>query len=254
MSLVTLAWTVAFIVIAMVISLWQKLNLERDLAISAIRCAVQLLVVGYILKAVFGLSRWPFTTLMVMLMWSVAVWNASRRGRAVPGAWWKVACGIGLTEVVTQGLLLGLRIVPATPQYVIPISGMIIGNAMVVAGLLLDRLQAQARAQRDEIRTWLALGARPTQAGRGVLRAAVRASLIPTIDSTKTTGLVQLPGMMTGQIIAGADPIQAVRYQVLILFTLLAAAAITAMTVGLLSYTSLFNAYEQLRFDVELHR
>jgi putative ABC transport system permease protein len=250
-SLGTLLWTVAFIVMAMAISLWQKLGVERDLWVAAVRCAVQLLLVGYILKAVFGLDRWPFTALMVLLMLTVAVWNASRRGHGVPGVWWKVACGIGLTEVITQGLLLGLRIVPATPQYVIPISGMIIGNAMVVSGLLLDRLQAEARARRDEIRVFLALGALPKQAARNVLRAAVRASMIPTIDSTKTTGLVQLPGMMTGQIIAGADPIQAVRYQILILFTLLAAAAITAITEGLLAYPALFNEYEQLRLDAD---
>jgi putative ABC transport system permease protein len=128
---------------------------------------------------------------------------------------------------------------------------MIIGNSMIVSGLLLDRMRAEARARRDEIRLVLSLGGTPKQAAASVLRGAVRASMIPTIDSTKTTGLVQLPGMMTGQIIAGADPIQAVRYQILILFAILAAAALTSIILGLLAYPSLFNRYQQLVVDGE---
>lgn len=246
MSLLTLSFTLAFVALALILSLWQRLGLERDIAVATIRVTVQLLVVGYILKAVFTLADPVFILLMIAVMLAVAAHNAAKRGQGLPGPGWRVLAAIALTEVVTQGFLLALRIVPPTPQYVIPISGMIIGNAMVASGLFLNRLRAEAETRRDEILLLLSLGATPKQAVLPVLKSAVRASMIPTIDSTKTTGLVQLPGMMTGQIIAGADPVQAVRYQLLILFAILASAALTSITLGFLTYSGLFNAHQQL--------
>jgi putative ABC transport system permease protein len=245
-SFLSLSFTLGFVAIAIVLSVWNKLKLERDLVIASVRSAVQLLIVGYILKAVFSLDYPAFIILMIAIMIGVATQNASQRGKGLRRVWPKVLLALVVTEVIVQGLLLVLRIVPPTPRYVIPLSGMIVGNAMVACGLLLNRLKGEAQNRRHEILTVLALGGTPKQAILPILRQAVRASLIPTIDGTKTTGLVQLPGMMTGQIIAGADPIQAVRYQILILFSLLAGAAITSIVLGYTVAPSLFNAYQQL--------
>jgi putative ABC transport system permease protein len=245
MSLLALSFTLFFVIAAMVLSMWQKLGVERDLLIAAIRASVQLLLVGYILKAIFALQGNAFTFLMVLLMTVVATLNIRKRGQGLSGVGWKLFAAIAFSETLILGFLLLAKIVPPTPQYVIPISGMIIGNSMVVAGLFLNRLRSDAIARRAEILLLLSLGATPKQSVQHVLKQSVRASMIPTIDSTKTTGLVQLPGMMTGQIIAGADPIQAVRYQLLILFAIMAAAALTSVALALLLYPSLFNAYQQ---------
>lgn len=245
MSLLELSMTLVFVIGAMALSIWQKLGVERDLLIATVRAAVQLLAVGYILKTVFALQGYTFTFLMVLLMTVVATLNIRKRGRGLAGVGWKLFVAIGFSEAVILGFLLAAKIVPPTPQYMIPISGMIVGNSMVVAGLFLNRLKSDAIARRPEILVLLSLGATPKQSVQHVLKYSVRASMIPTIDSTKTTGLVQLPGMMTGQIIAGADPIQAVRYQLLILFAIIAAAALTSIALSLLLYPSLFNAYQQ---------
>ncbi|ATY85859.1 iron export ABC transporter permease subunit FetB [Kyrpidia spormannii] len=246
MSLLALSFTLGFVVLALILSLWQRLGMEKDMIVSTVRATVQLLIVGYILKVVFSIQGPALILAMILLMLVVATFNAAKRGRGMPGIHLRILFALTLTEAVTQAFLLLMRIVPPTPQYVIPISGMIIGNAMVVAGLFLNRLRAEAENRKEEINLILSLGGTPRQAIQPVLKTAVRAGMIPTIDSTKTTGLVQLPGMMTGQIIAGADPIQAVRYQLLILFAILASAALTSMVLGFLTYPRLFNTYQQL--------
>ncbi|RIV24673.1 iron export ABC transporter permease subunit FetB [Alicyclobacillaceae bacterium I2511] len=247
MSLLSLSFTLGFVLIAMVLSLWLKLGLERDMVIATVRSAIQLIVVGYILKAVFTLNNPVFIVLMIVLMIGVATQNASKRGKSLYGVvWWRVLLALCVSEVVTQGLLLAMGVVPFTPRYVIPISGMIVGNSMIASSLLLNRLQSETAAHRAQVLATLALGGTPRQSILPYVKQAIRASLIPTIDSTKTTGLVQLPGMMTGLIIAGANPIEAVRYQLLILFVLMAGCAIASITLGFSVYPTLFNRNQQL--------
>lgn len=246
MSILTLSFTLGFVGVALLLSVWLKLGLERDLVVATIRSAIQLIAIGYILKFVFKLNNPLFIVLMITVMIGVATQNAARRGQGLTGVWWKILLAIGITECGTQGLLLGFHITPSAPKFVIPISGMIIGNAMIASGLLLNRLKSETHSHRREIEAILALGGTPKQAILPFLKQAIRASMIPTIDSAKTTGLVQLPGMMTGQIIAGADPIQAVRYQLLILFSFMASAAITTIVLGFVTYSSLFSSYQQL--------
>ncbi|PKC52199.1 UPF0014-domain-containing protein, partial [Rhizophagus irregularis] len=133
-----------------------------------------------------------------------------------------------------------------TAQYIIPISGMLIGNSMILSILFLNRFTAEIEANEDAIELVLSLGGTPKQAVHTQLRNAIRASMIPTIESQKTIGLVQLPGMMSGQIIGGADPVVAVQFQILIIFALLTSAAISSILIGFLSYPTLFNDRMQL--------
>ncbi|HBJ01402.1 MAG TPA: iron export ABC transporter permease subunit FetB, partial [Lysinibacillus sp.] len=202
--------------------------------------------VGYILKFVFDANSYVYIFLMVALMILVATFNARTKGEGIKGITWKIALTLVMIEIITQGVLLGFNIVPATAQYIIPISGMLIGNSMVLSILFLNRFTAEITSHKDQMELILSLGGTPKQAVHRQLINAVKASMIPTIESQKTIGLVQLPGMMSGQIIGGADPIQAVQFQLLIIFALLTTATLSSIMIGFLSYPALFNERMQI--------
>ncbi|GKV68549.1 UPF0014 membrane protein YjkA [Sporosarcina sp. NCCP-2716] len=246
MSWLTLSLTLIFVLIPLLLSKTLNLGLEKDTLIATVRSAVQLIAVGFVLKFVFESEQAVFIVLMVLLMIGAAVQNARRKGKAVKGITWKLFVTFAAIELITQGVLLSLHIVPATAQYIISISGMLIGNSMVLAILFLNRFTSEVESHRDETELILSLGGTPKQSINRQLLKAIQASMIPTIESQKTIGLVQLPGMMSGQIIAGADPIQAVQFQLLIVFLLLATAAMTSVILGYLSYRSFFNERMQL--------
>ncbi|MFS0674664.1 ABC transporter permease [Ornithinibacillus sp. 179-J 7C1 HS] len=250
MSYLTLALTLIFVLIPLLLSRTLKLELEKDTLIATVRSIIQLLAVGYILQYVFDADHFIFILLMVLLMIGAATQNARKKGSSIRGITWKLIVTFVFIEVLTQSILLGLHIVPPTPQYIIPISGMVIGNSMVLGILFLNRFTAEVENRQDETELILSLGGTPKQAIHTQLTTAIKASTIPTIESQKTIGLVQLPGMMSGQIIAGADPVQAVQFQLLILFLLLTTAVVTSISLGFLSYPALFNKRMQfLKFN-----
>lgn len=246
MSFTTLALTLIFVLLPLALSKTLNLGLEKDTLIATVRSIIQLLIVGYILKFVFEAEQPVYILLMVLLMIGAAVENVRKKGLFIKGITWKVAATIVFIEILTQGILLGLNITPPTAQYIIPISGMVIGNAMVLSILFLNRFTAEVEAHEDQAELILSLGGTPKQAVHSQLISSIKASMIPTIESQKTMGLVQLPGMMSGQIIAGADPVQAVMFQLLIVFLLLTTAAVSSVMLGFLSYPSLFNDRMQL--------
>ncbi|MCQ6280586.1 ABC transporter permease [Bacillus sp. EB600] len=246
MNLFTLLLSFSFVILSLFVSIGFKLGLGRDLIITSIRATVQLLIIGYILKQVFGFGHPLVIVLMLVLMIIVAAKNAAKRGKGLPHIFWKIFLTIAIVETITQAFLLGLHIVPPTPQYIISISGMIIGNSMVIVNLFLNRLKGELEMRKEEVILILSLGGSVKQSIYSILKQSIRSSLIPTIEGQKTIGLVQLPGMMTGQIIAGADPVQAVRFQLLIVFMILSAASLTAIILGFLTYPSLFNQHQQL--------
>ncbi|MFD3261235.1 iron export ABC transporter permease subunit FetB [Paenibacillus lentus] len=247
MSLLALSFTIIFVMVTMLVSVWQKLDLEKDIAIGTIRAAAQLLLVGYVLQFVFNSNHPVFIIAIILFMIIVASRNAAKRGKGLKGIWWRVAVAISTTEILMMGLLLGLNIIDPTPQYIIPISGMTIGNAMVVAGLFLNQFKRDIHASRGEIETLLSLGSTARRSVQEVMKRSVKSSMIPTIDGMKTVGLVQLPGMMTGMIIAGANPVEAVRYQILIVFAFTSSAAITSILLSTLSYRQWFTKDLRLR-------
>ncbi|AVK86313.1 iron export ABC transporter permease subunit FetB [Lysinibacillus sp. B2A1] len=246
MTFTTLSLTLIFVLIPLLLSKTLKLGLEKDTIIATIRSIVQLLAVGFILKFVFDAQSYLYIFLMVALMIVAATLNARKKGKGIQGITWKIALTLIVIETVTQGVLLGFHIVPATAQFIIPISGMLIGNSMVLSILFLNRFTAEITSHHDEIELILSLGGTPKQAIHRQLMNAVKASMIPTIESQKTIGLVQLPGMMSGQIIGGADPIQAVQFQLLIIFALLTTATLSSIMIGFLSYPALFNERMQI--------
>ncbi|GAA0332622.1 iron export ABC transporter permease subunit FetB [Bacillus carboniphilus] len=246
MTYLTLSITLIFVLIPLFLSRTFKLGLEKDTLIATVRSIIQLLVIGYVLKFVFDSESFLYIFLMVVLMIVAATHNASRKGIAIKGITWKVAVTLIFVEILTQSILLGFGITPPETQYIISISGMVIGNSMVLSILFLNRFTSEVETHQDQIELILALGGTPKQAVHTRLIEAIKASMIPTIESQKTVGLVQLPGMMSGQIIAGADPVQAVQFQLLILFLLLTTAAVTSLSLGFLSYPTLFNQRMQL--------
>ncbi|MBM7601578.1 putative ABC transport system permease protein [Virgibacillus halotolerans] len=246
MSYLTLSFALIFVIIPLVLSKTLHLGLEKDTLVAAIRSIVQLLIVGYLLQYVFDAENILYILLMVLLIIGAATQNARKKGAAIKGITWKLVITFITIEVLTQGILLGLSITPATPQYIIPISGMIVGNSMVLSILFLNRFTSEVETHENETELILSLGGTPKQAIHRQLTDSIKASIIPTIESQKTIGLVQLPGMMSGQIIAGADPVQAVQFQLLILFLVMTSAIITSIMLGYLSYPTLFNQRMQM--------
>lgn len=241
MTYLTLSLSLIFVLIPLFLSKTLNLGLEKDTIIAVVRSIIQLLAVGYILHFVFSSDSYFYILLMVLLIIGAATQNARKKGATIKGITWKLIATFVFVEILTQGILLGLHITPPQAQYIIPISGMMVGNSMVLSILFLNRFTAEVHAYEDEIELILSLGGTPKQAIHRQLITSIKASTIPTIESQKTMGLVQLPGMMSGQIIAGADPIQAVQFQLLVLFLLLTTAVITSVLLGFLSYPTLFN-------------
>lgn len=233
--------------LSVLLSLWRNLHMERDLIEGTIRTFLQLFIVGLVLHFVFNANRWWWTALVLAIMVIIASQNAARRGKGFSHLFRSTTIAIGCGTAVTVALLLGLHIISGQPRYLIPVGGMIVGNAMVACGLVLNRYREELIDHRAEIEAWLSLGAPPRIAIQRGLGAALRNGMIPTIDQMKTVGLVTLPGMMTGSILAGADPLAAVELQIMVMLMLTTAVMVTALALGELLLHLSFNAQEQLR-------
>lgn len=251
LSWLDLALAAGLILIAFGLSRWQGVGLARDVVIGALRAVVQLVLVGYVLVYVFKLDQWYLVVAALLIMVFVATKTAvdrqDRRNRELFGiVGLAMLLGSGLTLVYVGGVVV--RMDPwYNPRYLIPLFGMIVGNAMNAAALAAERLAAEIKGRRAEIEAYLALGADPTRAARDSVRRAIRASMIPMVNSLMVVGIVALPGMMTGQIIAGASPLTAVRYQIVVMFMLMSAVAVTGTAVTLWYRSTFFTPSEQLR-------
>lgn len=256
MTIIDLSWwqlglALLLVVVVALISLRQRLGLERDLLVGTVRTVVQLYLVGLILAAVFGAARWYWVLLILVVMAAVATHAAvSRLAKPVPGVYWIAATALTVSTAATLIYVIGAVVRPVPwwePQYVIPIAGMILGNSMTSAALAGDRLQADLLARRDEVEARLALGFSGREAVQPLVRAALRAAMIPTVNGMMTVGLVQLPGMMTGQILAGTSPLTAIRYQIVVMFMLAAATALGSLLFVRLAAGRYLTPAQQLR-------
>jgi putative ABC transport system permease protein len=240
-----------FIAIAMGLSAWQRLGLEWQLLIAAGRSVLQLLVVGYLLGAIFAWQQPLVVLLFLGVMITIATITAHNRidkklPQLWPWIWGAMFVSTALTLVYTTWLIINPDNWFA-PQYLIPLGGIIIGNAMNGAALAGERLRRTLLASRNEIETHLCLGASPQQAIAQYRRDAVRAGLIPTINTMMVAGLVQLPGILTGQILSGVSPEEAASYQILIMFMLAFATLITTLLVTTGITRQSFTAAAQLK-------
>ena len=253
-----LALAAALVLVAVGLARWERLGLARRFAVGAVRATVQLVAVGYLLTGLFAADRWWLVLLALAAMLAAATHTAASRPKltgsatvsASRGALWQASglallLGAGLTLAYVDALVLRVR--PwYNARYLVPLFGMILGNAMNGAALAAERLASELQLRRGEVEAWLALGASPAQATAEAARQAMTAALLPAANALAVVGIVQLPGMMTGQILAGQSPLLAVRYQLVVVFMLAGATAATAWIVVQRYRAAFFTAAEQL--------
>jgi len=247
MSIEALLLVYGLVVVAILVSYRNQLGLERETLISSVRATVQLLVMGFLLVTLFKLEHPAWWVLILLVMCGAAGVISGNRGKEVPHSHAISFLGIFAGSMLTFLVFVAAGVIKPEARFVIPVGGMIIGNSMKGASLALNRLIGELKHQSARIETMLALGGNATQAGRESMREAVRAAMIPTIDGMKVIGLVHLPGIMTGFILAGGSPLEAVKYQLAILFMLVGTTGLTCVIVTLLAVRRCFTPQLQLR-------
>ena len=254
LSLWQLAGVLGFVAVLVALSIRQALGLERDLVVGALRTVVQLYGVGFILAGVFAAAHWYWVVLILLAMTAVATRAAVGRLKTpLPRAQGMAGVALTLSTVLTLGYVIGVvvQVHPwYEPQYIIPLAGMILGNVMSSVALAADRLQGELRLRAGEIETRLVLGFSGPDAVQPLVRSALRAAMTPTINGMMTVGLVQLPGMMTGQILAGTSPLVAVRYQIMVVLMLAMATGIGAWIFLRLAVGRYLTPAHQLRREL----
>lgn len=245
-SVSSLLFSSSLVLIALLFSSWQKLKLEKEVIVGVLRAVVQLVAVGYVLDYVFGHKNPLFITLLLLSMIFNASYNAAKRGKGIKNGIWISFLAITAGAAVTLAVLLLSQTLHYEPYQIIPVSGMIISNAMVALGLCYRQITASFKNRRDEVETKLALGADILPASIDIIRDAIKTGMQPTIDSAKTLGIVSLPGMMTGLILAGASPLEAIKYQIMVTFMLLSTTSISSFIACYLCYQGFFNDRKQL--------
>lgn len=235
-----------FIVVVGIISMRLALGVEKDLAFATVRTYLQLFALGLVLRWVIGVeSAWLVLGLLILMMAMAARIIVKRAPDAPPGLFGSSFVSMALTGFIVTFAVTGL-VVQVEPwyraQYVIPIAGMVLGNSMTGIALALERTFADLDSREGELLALVALGATPWEAAAPSIRTAMSAALIPTINAMAAAGIVFIPGMMTGQILAGADPLAAAGYQIVVMLMVSAATALGSVLAVLLTYHRRFTA------------
>ena len=250
-----LALASVLVVVDAGISVGLRLNLHRQLLWAAGRMVAQLIAVGFILRFIFSLNNPLATLVIVLIMGAIAAREIAARparkfrgldGLAISGA------TVALATLVTAGLALITAIRPQPwydPRYAVSLVGIILGSVLNSGSLTLDGVVGGVWRERTAIEAQLGLGVEFRLATRPLLREAIRRGLLPIINQMSAAGLITLPGIMTGQIIAGMDPVEAVKYQILLMFLLAGASGLSALCVAELALRRLSDPRERLRLD-----
>lgn len=246
-TFVQVGLALVLVVIAIVVSRYWKLNLTKDMSLGTVRSFIQLVAVGYALEFIFNIDSWWLIVLTVLVMMTTGAYTSIERvkklGRTFPIAWLAIASG----SIVTISVMLLVDIIPFTARYVIPLGGMIISNSMNASALAMARLTSDLRGNTLAIETSLALGKPWREASRGFQRDAATTGMTSTLNFMKTVGIVALPGAMTGMILGGADPLEAVLLQIIVAYMLLSATTITSIVAVELTVRRFFTPHHQLR-------
>ncbi|HBI93034.1 MAG TPA: iron export ABC transporter permease subunit FetB [Terrisporobacter glycolicus] len=235
------------IMVPIIISYKEKLELNRDIIVSMLRAVVQLLAVGYVLDVIFGLDKLIYTVILVLVMIINAAINTKKKGFTIESQVFISFVSISVGTIITLGILISSKAIGYTPNEVIPVAGMIISNSMVAIGLSYRNLINNFKNNSIAVEVKLSLGASIKEASDEIIRESIKISIMPTIDSAKTLGIVSLPGMMTGLILAGASPLVAVKFQIMVTFMILSSSSIATIMATYLSYKKFFNKRKQLK-------
>ncbi|HFI0402506.1 TPA: iron export ABC transporter permease subunit FetB [Streptococcus suis] len=245
----SLALVFGLVLVAMGISQKEKLGLTKDIFMAVVRTVFQLIFVGYILKFIFQASNVFLSLAMVLII----LYNASVQANKRNPNSKKSLLHPFLALLASTGLTLTILIISGAiqfiPSQVIPISGMLASNAMTAIGLSYRAMYKSFTDNRQQVLEKLSLGATVKLASQDILREAIKTGMQPTIDSAKTVGLVSLPGMMSGLIFAGVDPVHAIRYQIMVMFMLLSATSLASVIASYAAYKTYFTDKAQLEFE-----
>jgi putative ABC transport system permease protein len=250
-SLGEVAASIVLLALAAAISRWRAADLERDIVIALVRSFVQLTAIGYVIQAIFDADTFALVLALLVVMVVFGAFTARARARRVPGALLPLLVALTLAGATTLGLVVALGIFEPEARYLVPVGGMVIGNAMTASAVALNRLGDEMADSRARIEATLALGATSREAAAPHVRRSLRSGMIALIDSTKTTGLIFFPGTMVGMLLAGADPVDAVRLQLILLYSLLGSVAIAGLVTTTLAYRNFFTPAHQLRESEE---
>lgn len=226
--------SVGFVLAAVALTAQQKLGLGRPIVVSLVRSLAQMAVVGVALVPIVE----PETPLVWSWLWVVGITvfsavTVARRAPAVPGLFPVALVTMGLVAGTGLAMMFGLGVFALEGRTLVPVAGMIVGNSMKAAVVGAARVAESVADSRAEVEAGLALGMAPRQASRRLVRSALRTAISPQVEQTAALGIVFLPGAMTGLILAGVDPLEAVRTQLALMYVILAEVVVAAMTAGL---------------------
>ena len=255
----TLTWSdlvvsLSFIAISIVLIRKWRLDLEKTLLMGTFRTFIQLTLMGYILTWFFKQEHWAFMLALLIIMILIASYEGWRRQRQlVPRFFSSMMIALMGSAIIVLGTIL-LFILEVEPWYspyaAIPIGGMIIGNSLSSSSLTANRFVGELKHREREIETLLSLGASPKEAVFEAMKTSINAALIPNINGMMTVGIVQIPGVMTGQILAGIDPLVAVRYQIMIMYMWFTSSALSNLILLALVYRQYFSKEMQLKREL----
>lgn len=242
-----LAASLVMIAAVALLSIRQKLRLERDLAIAVVRSLSQMLLVGVALGLIVDEGTWVgWSFAWVAAMVAFAAFTVARRAPMLPGVLPVAATALTAGATAGLGLLFALRIFPVSGRTVVPVAGMVVGNSLAAGVLTVRRLVEAVGERQAELEARLALGLPWQRAVRPTVRQVLRTGIAPDVERLKALGIVVLPGAMTGLILAGVDPLDAVRVQLALLYVILGAVTTTASVIALLGARRLFTADHRL--------
>lgn len=252
---IDLALAAVLVLASAALALAFGLGMSTSLLVAGARMVVQLLLVGLVLEAVFAREALIWVGLIAVFMLLVAGYESAARQTRPLARGWSMGIGVGAMFVSTFSVtVLALLAIlgPSpwyTPQYAVPLLGMLLGNTMTGVALGIDRLTQSLWSQRAVVEARLMLGHSWSDAIADIRRDCMRAGLIPTMNAMAAAGIVSLPGMMTGQILAGAPPVEAVKYQILIMCLILGATTGGTVVAVQIASRRLFDTRERLRLD-----
>lgn len=245
-----LAMGFVFILIAGGASIYHSLHLERDMLIGAVRTFVQLFLLGYLLKTVFAINNvWLVLLIFTVMAFFAAQTVYGRIKEKQISFFLPVSVSMNISFFIVAFIVTAvvIRADPWwNPRYFIPLGGMVIGNSMNAVAIALERLLNDLRTKQQEIEMKLCLGADYKEASREIVGNAMKSGMIPSINSMMAAGIVFIPGMMTGQIIAGADPGLAIKYQIVVMLMLVGSTTLSTLFVVLIVRKLCFGAGHQL--------
>ena len=238
--------SLVLVVASLIITRYWKIDAAKDISLGSVRAFVQLVAVGYVLKAIFATESVWLVLLALAVMILVGAQAASSRVKKLKRTFVIALTAMTVGSFFTLASMLLLNIITLEARYIIPLGGMIIGNSMNATALVLDRLVSDIRSNRLAIETSLSLGKSWRLASAGYIRLAATTGMISIFNFMKTVGIVALPGAMTGMILAGADPLEAVYLQIIVGYMLLAAVVVTSIVTVELAVRQFFSRFHQL--------